>query len=217
MPRHLNSPDPRREYQQGRILAAIASEPLTAQQLADRLHLSRDMILRHLAMLMAEVPRRLHVAGFETTIARPAPKYGPGDLPDAVYVPTRAPTRQNEVDEQTERAAAELKACPMTTSQLADKLGLSVSRTRFYVATLRADGKAYIKAWNAPPCGGDLAPVYGLGNRPDKPKARKTGAQRYRELKADPEKHERNLAKRRVLYRIRKSTRAPQTWCSALM
>jgi hypothetical protein len=221
MTRYANNP--RRERLRSRILAAIKNDALTAQQLADRLHLTRDGINVCLQKMKAESPRLIHVSGYVYNPAggRPAPQYRPGDLPDAVYRPSRASSRHAIVAEQTARAKSELKANPMTCVQLAQVMGLCAGRARLYIADLRANKQAYIKGWATQSAG--TAPIYAIGNRPDAPKPVIDGKVRYARLKARHEKdddakeaYQRSQARRQLKNRIARMKFEPQTPFSAL-
>lgn len=207
--------DPRREYQRGRILAAIASEPLTAQQLADRLHLTRDGINLILAGMRAEKPRLVHVAGHTPNPngGRPAPMYRPGDKKDAQYVKTRAPKGRVTLEQQLERILKMIAAEPMTAVAVTERMGLK--RARLYVTDLHDQRKVHIHSWNQHPMGGYPSPVYAVGNLPDAPRpepmsTREKNARHWARLKADPQRHALHLQMQRV-------RRKPQTWFSALI
>lgn len=214
---------PRRDRQRARILAAIASGPLTAQELADRLHLSRDGINLHIAQMRKETPRALHISGhvFNRKGGRPAPQYSLGDLPDATYTASRAPTRHEQRDKQRARAKAELKAQPMTARQLGARMGICSGWARHYIGELREEKQAYIKGWATLNAG--TAPIYAIGQREDEPKPPQDGKSVYARRKAlrkvddhAQEQYERDLARRRLNGRIEKFKRVPQTPFSAL-
>jgi predicted ArsR family transcriptional regulator len=210
-----NTPDPRREYQRKRILAAIESEPMTAQQLADRLFMSRDGIQLHLNAMKAEKPRLAHVSGFQPGRARPMPMYSPGDKKDAVYTKKRTPKRHLLVSEREATILKAIKEQPMTAGQLAEKLGLCVSYMRRYTARLHAEKKIHAADWLPNLHGGTRAAKYAIGDRPDAPKpepltAKQKNERRWATLKADPQRHGIYLQMRRV-------RKTPQTWFSALI
>lgn len=214
---------PRSERQRARILAAIAVEPLTAQQLADRLHLSRDGVNLHLAKMKAMKPRLIHVSGhvYNPLGGRPAPQYSPGDKLDANYTSSRAPTRHNRVSEQLALAKKELGANPMTAANLGLKLGIRASRARFYIAKLRATKQAYIKDWI--PMAAGSAPIYAVGDKPDAPRRQITGQEAWAKKKARRKKddaaqaqYDKELARRRLDYRIERCKSKPNSWLGAL-
>lgn len=222
-PRKLNSNDPRGARQRNRILAAIATEPLTAQQLADKLHLSRDGINIHLKLMKNASPRMVHVSGWLQCPkgGRPAPQYRPGDKPDAAYVTTRTPTRHLKIGQNFAIIKRELRCKSMTTAQLGEVLGITSNWARHFVAQLRAEKKVYIAGWKHLPAG--IAPLYTLGNREDVPKPPCDKASAYQRLKekrkSDPaaqERYERDLKRRRIQSRIVKLRNNPQTWFGVL-
>jgi hypothetical protein len=209
------TPDPRREYQRGRILAAIASEAMTAQQLADRLHLTRDGINLILAGMRAEKPRLVHVAGHAPNPSggRPAPMYRPGDKKDARYVKTRAAKGRVTLEQQYSRILKLLATEPMTAAAIVEKMELQ--RARLYVTTLHDQRKVHIHSWNPHPIGGYPSPVYAVGEGEDAPRPAplstyEKNARHWAKLKADPQRHALHLHMQRV-------RRKPQTWFSALI
>lgn len=217
MPRDCNYQRDRGERQKCRILAVVDAEPLTAKEIAEAIHLTLSGALLHIKDLMEESPRRLHVAGHvPNSEGRPAPKYGAGDMSDAVYQPIRKPKLPDRAEVRRTAVLVALKESPLTAEQLGQKLNLSVSRARFYVQELREQGLAYIKSWLPPHGRGDRAPVYALGHKPDAPKRQQTRAETYRKEVSDPDKHERLLAKRRARYNVQKHTRNKQGIFAAL-
>lgn len=205
----------RSDRQIERILAAIADAPMTAKQLADQISVTVSCILIYTKRLMAE-PRQIHIAGHAPSPkGKPSPLYGPGDRPNVEYTPKRKPKQGNRVEMQIDRVTKAL-ATPCTADQLGAKIHLTRSRARFYIRELRLAKLAYIASWDAPPGRGDLSPVYALGSKRDKKKPRQTRAERYRIEKADPDKHERSLAKRRARHHSAKAASKPNTWLSAL-
>lgn len=94
---------------------------------------------------------------------------------------------------------------PLTAQELADECLIGRRGIMYYLDQLRAEGIARITTWEYV---GVIhfkpTPMYGLGSEPDAPRpARKPSAltsQEFRDrLVADPEKHQRYLAKRRAL------------------
>jgi predicted ArsR family transcriptional regulator len=220
MPRHQTKPDPRGAYQRGRILAAIEKEALTAQELADRLHLTRDGINIHLKAMKAMTPRLVHVSGwvYNPKGGRPAPQYRPGDTTDAKYVAVRAPTRHLQTGEHKSRIMRLLEQKKRTILQLSDELGLSHQWTRHLISELRAEGRVRIGDWQRQAAG--IAPLYVIGSKANKPKPThtKTAWQRRMErIGANPdarEVYERMLKRRQIKERIERMK--PVTWFGAL-
>jgi predicted ArsR family transcriptional regulator len=207
----------RGERQKQRILDLVASEPKTAKQLAEGIHLSLTGVLLHTKVMMRETPRRLHIAGWvPSSGGKPAPLYGLGDVPDAAYDPIRKAKLPDRVDTRAALIRKLLEDAPLTAEQLGNAAHLSPSRTRFYLRRLRDAGEVHIKGWEPPPGRGDLSPVYALGNRTDKKKPRKTRAETYRKEKSDPERLARLQAKRRARHTLEKYRKKPQGIFAAL-
>lgn len=219
--RNLTSPDPRGAYQRGRILAAIANEPLTAQQLADKLHLTKDAINLHLKVMKEASPRLVHVSGhvYNPDGGRPAPQYRPGDGKDAVYVKTRSILQgRKEVVEQTfERVIALLQRKPMTAKELGDALDLAPARARWYINQLRTcePKRVYIKRFS-PNFAGYPAPVYAVGNKPDAVYTPKTRRQVHQEAMLDPDRRQRIQARTKLRHFIESKRKKPNGIFGAL-
>lgn len=215
MPRAPNNPDPRSAYQRARILAALKEMPMTAQQLADTLHLSRSGTQWHLNAMRAEKPRLVHVAGHARNPDghRSAPIYGPGDKKDVKCVKSRAPKGRVTVADRHAQILKLLEARPRTAAQLVADMFLQ--RARIYVFDLHAAGKVRIASWEIRPDGGYPSPVYAVGSGPDAqrpaPQTSHEACARYwAKLKADPHRHAHHLQRNRL-------RKKPQTWLSALM
>lgn len=223
MPRHQSKPDPRGAYQRGRILAAIATEALTAQQLADRLHLTRDGINIHLKSMKEAAPRLIHVASYvyNPKGGRPAPQYRPGDQKDAEYVPSCAPTRHLQTPNHKAHIMRLLEQKKRTILQLSDALDLSHQWTRHLISELREEGRVHIGAWQRQSAG--IAPLYAVGSKADKPmpKHTKTEWQRLKDrINANPEsreKYENSKKRRQLKERIKRMHATPQSWFAALL
>lgn len=217
MSRPENYQAERGERQRGRIAWALRSAPLTAQQLADQLHLSRDAVLLHLRRMLDAEPRQVHVDGYlpAPRQGKAAPLYGAGPGVDAEYPRYRKPKAEDRVEARI-ATMVELLAEPRTSGQLGELMHLSASRVCVYLAGLRAEGRIYIKAWASPPGRGDLSPVYALGKRKDKAKPRQSRAERYKLEIADPERHEDMLARRRTRYSLIKAKSRPNGVFGAL-
>jgi predicted ArsR family transcriptional regulator len=216
--------DPRTAYQRGRILAAIANEPLTAQQLADRLHLTRDGINIHLKAMKEATPRLVHIAGhvYNPDGGRPAPKYSPGDKQDAVYVSSRVPTRHLQTDQNKAKIMRLLESKKMTILQLAEQIDLSHQWTRHLIAGLRKDKRVHIGGWQRQTAG--IAPLYAIGNKADVKKPVMSSAEAYKRfkarLKSDPDAKENHYVtqkRRRMKTHIKRLMAKPQPWFAALM
>lgn len=213
--------DPRTAYQRGRILAAIAHEPLTAQQLADRLHLTRDGINIHLKAMKEASPRLIHIAGhvYNPDGGRPAQKYSPGDKKDATYVATRQilQGRKDVVDRTFKRLIEMLQRTPMTANEVGEALELAPARARWYISELRKSTprRLYVKRFE-PNVGGYPAPVYAVGNKPDAVYTPKTRADVYREIMADPDRRRRILTRNKLRYLVESKRKKPNSIFGAL-
>jgi hypothetical protein len=215
MARTVNNPDPRREYQRRRILAALKSGPLTAKQLGEKLHLSRSGITIYLKAMKEQAPRLVRVAGFYPSASgqRAAPMYGLGDKPDAKYVRTRAPKGLATAADRKTQIVKVLRTKRLTAAELNDEVGLK--RARIYVIELHAEKRVHIAGWKKRDTGGSPAPIYAAGRGPDAPRpatqtVHEKCARAWRKLKADPHRHGLHLQRNRLRKR-------PQTWLSALM
>jgi hypothetical protein len=213
--------DPRTAYQRGRILAAIADEPLTAQQLADRLHLTKDGINIHLKAMKEASPRLVHVAGhvYNADGGRPAPKYSAGDQADATYIPTRQilQGRKDVVDRTFKRLVEMLQRSPMTANEIGDALDLAPARARWYISQLRTcePRRVYIKRFEAN-YGAYPAPVYAVGNKPDAVYTPKTRADVYRDVMADPDRRRRVLTRNKLRHLVASKRKKPNGIFGAL-
>jgi DNA-binding CsgD family transcriptional regulator len=216
-PRGPNYQIERRIRQEQRILAVIANEALTAQQIADRLYITRDGVNIHLKRLKDESPRRLYIEGHEKTGARPAAVYRAGSNPDAEYEITRAPkTMRKQTIARNRQAIIDLLTkTPMTTYELSILIGLSQVWTRHYTDELRAEKKLYVRRWQRNP-GTHPSPVLAVGPQKDAELKKRTVKEQYREKMRDPD---RALAyrERGAIRRIVRATRkAPQGIFAAL-
>lgn len=114
------------------------------------------------------------------------------------------------------RILAALATSPMTVEQLAAASFLTKSTMHLYIPHMRAAGYG-IRIDSYEPRDGVPAAVYALGMARDakRPKPR-TVSQRFKALKADPEKYQRSLRRRRVSRLHAKVSAKPNTWFGAL-
>jgi hypothetical protein len=197
------------------MLEVLAGGPMTAQQLADKLHLSRSGAQWHLNALMEQKPRLAHIAGFAPNPKRQrsAPLYGLGDKKDAKCVKTRAPKGRITVADRHAQILEMLAEKPRTAAEVVDEMLLQ--RARIYIFDLHAAGKVRIARWRAARAGGYPSPVYAVGSAPDAPRPKpqtgsESSARYWKKLKADPHRHGHHLQRNRM-------RKKPQTWLSALM
>ena len=119
---------------------------------------------------------------------------------------------------QERRILAALVLGPKSTAQLQAELSMSRATVGIYIRRLVAEPRRVrIGDYAAPPKGGQPAPLFvlGSGQHARKPKAM-SRREVFKRLKADTDRHERFLAKRRLLVRIKNAIRTPTTWLSAL-
>lgn len=214
MPRDSNTPVSHSLYQRERILAALAAGPMTAQQLAEKVHLSRSGVQLHLQAMGGHKPRLVHIADYAPAPPRHrrAPMYGVGDKDDAPYPKARAPKGLITVADRYEQILKLLRTRSRTGAELVGAMHLE--RARIYVLELHAAKKVYIADWHPQPNGGYPAPIYAAGSKPDVPRPpamthSQKSARHWAKLKADPHRHGLHLQRSRM----RKN---PQTWASAL-
>lgn len=214
MPRDSSQADSRRAYQRARILASLQVELMTAQQLADKLHLSRSGAQWHLNLMMDEAPRLVHVAGHARHPAgqRSAPMYGLGDKPDVKCPKARAPKGRITAEGRKAQILKLLAKKPLTAADVAGDLLLE--RARIYVIELHAAGMVHVETWRQDASGAYRAPVYAAGAgsdaaRPEPQSVHEKGARAWAKLKADPHRHGLHLQRNRM-------RKTPQTWASAL-
>lgn len=107
---------------------------------------------------------------------------------------------------------------PQTVADLTASCRCSASYVRKHLTILLAETprRVYVKEWRRPEGPGGLAPVYAAGSRPDAAKPKITQAQRFKELKADKDKHQRALLLRRLAAARRRMRKKPQTVFAAL-
>lgn len=214
MQRDSNQPDSRRAYQRARILACLQVELMTAQQLADKLHLSRSGAQWHLNLMMDEVPSLVHVAGHARHPAgqRSAPMYGLGDKPDVKCPKARAPKGRITAEGRKTQILKLLANKSLTAAEVVGELRLE--RARIYVIELHAAGVVHVAAWKQDASGAYRSPVYAAGAgsdaaRPDPQSVHEKGARAWARLRADPHRHGLHLQRNRM-------RKTPQTWASAL-
>jgi predicted ArsR family transcriptional regulator len=167
------------ERQIARILALLEHEPLSIIEIAARLHMSVTSVGRFVARLLAEKPRsrRLHIAGWRhgAVPTRPVKVLRAGQHLDVRYVRRGEGGGKGALRDEADRKRAEvlaLLAMPQTTNQLAARTGIQPRLVREYLREHRAAGRVYIKAWLLPSGKGSQAPVYALGDLPDKQRSR---------------------------------------------
>lgn len=210
--------DPRPARTMARILELLAQEPFTCLDLAERLSVSHTSVHTCLNRLMTE-PRQIHVCGYKRTGGRAFRIFDLGDKPDVQFQPLHLISKPKvDMVEINCKVLIDALARPQTVEELTESCNCSAAYVRKYLAILMAETprRVHIHEWRRPDGRGPLAKVFAAGERRDAPCVSLTPSQRFQELKANPEKHERAL-KLRVLAAARRRTRKkPQNVFSAL-
>lgn len=216
----------RREHgleQMNRMEAIIAIEPMSAEQLADAMGCTRSNIVIYLRRLRESTPPRAHIFDYAPPVehgGRPRPIYAAGDAPDEEFIAKRKPKQECRATRARALILSKL-VTPMTSAELSSMIHLSKSRTLKYLKELREGEtrQVYICSWSTADARGDIAPLYKLGNLPDKKKPRQTRAERYKKERANGVQHALSLARRRARSRANTAAASPKvkTWFSSLM
>lgn len=162
--------------QKNRIVSALA-EPMNWAQLCDKLYMSETSVRRFLKKLLAEEPRRIYISDWVEGPNKPTPVYKAGAGGDKPYVIKRERRTVDPRIVEAQRIRAEvleLLTLPQTVDQIAARLDLSRNRVVDIMREHKDAGRIYIKGWLLPVWRGSQAPVYALGNLPDKPRERRT-------------------------------------------
>lgn len=214
MPRDTNILNTLRAYQLGRILAAMAAGPMSAQQLAEKIHLSRSGVQLYLTEMTRQTPRQAYIAEYAPAPVghRRAPMYALGDKEDAPYPKARAPKGLITADDRKRQILELIGAGRKSSTEVVEAMNLP--RAKIYMIELHAEKKLHIAKWRPNPDGGYPTPLYAVGDKPDveRPPAMtnaQKGARHWAKLKADPHRHGLLLQRNRM-------RKKPQTWASAL-
>lgn len=162
--------------QEAKILDLLAQKPHSRVDLAEALHIAESGVRAYLARMMAP-PRMVRVVGYVRSGGRAAFLYGVGNGPDAKFkraeyrIPKSRSDLSNEIIEALEM--------PLTSRQVALKVGLSASRTIVYIRKLRGERKVHIGDWIDGR--GGPKPVYLAGANPDAPKPPRKSNAEYRQ------------------------------------
>lgn len=203
----------RGQRQEQRVIATLTEAPKTPAQIAEALSLGLSNVSIYTRRLKRQ--GRIYVSGHQGGIGRPAPVFAVGSLPDVEYVPKRRNVPIKTVDDRLAEVKKLLES-GHTSRELGEKLHVTRGRAQKLVQMLREQTPVRIAGWRHPGHRGDLAPIYRLGTAPDAPKPRETRAQRYAKEKADPEKYERILRKRRARHHVDMAKKRPQGIFAAL-
>ncbi|HWV64103.1 MAG TPA: winged helix-turn-helix domain-containing protein [Oxalicibacterium sp.] len=171
MPRGPDFQKERGEKQRRRILEQLKAGPMSAQELADTIYLSRAAVLLHIQVLRAA--KLVRIADHRTQCrSREIRLYGLGDAPDAEYVKVKR--RGVGVLEQQRRQMRQaiidqLKISRATSTELAVLLKVSEPTMRKYLPMMHAEKLVYRAGWVAREGGGEPVAVWGHGNFRDQP------------------------------------------------
>lgn len=221
------------KLQEARIIASLAEKPKTVERLAAALRMCPSGVALYLKRMHAE-PRRTYVCGHEKAARTglPANIWAAGSQPDIEYVPQSRPTPKTSAKERCTQVLELLAEKPRTTRELAPLMHIVYGAVIKYIRMLREPGnrQLYIAKWLHPrevdpsrTSGGDWAPVYAVGTKPDAPKpARETSQARHARMQKDREfRRVRNQARRARYQRdkiVQQHLKAgPRPWFAALM
>jgi AraC-like DNA-binding protein len=210
--------DPRPARTMARILELLASGPMTRSDIAETLSVSHTTVHTCLNRLMG-APRQVHVCGWQRTGGRAFRLFSLGDGADAPFYQKRAiPKQRTDMTEINCKALITALTPPRSVDELTKVCHCSPAYVRKYLAILMAESprRIYIHEWRRPDGPGPLAKVFAAGDKLDAPRLRLTTSARFQELKADKEKHERNLKLRRLSAARRRTRKKPQNVFSAL-
>lgn len=213
-----------------RVLNSLSGARMTVAQIAQELGISASSVALHIAALRRS-PKQIYICGHDGKAGKPvhggcpAPIWTAGSKPDAEFVPLRSPSPKITSYQRQEQIIAILKRGPRTTAQLSEVMHIVRAKVNDHLRKLRVDGnkRIYIKHWNHPALvarpgtGGDWAPVYAIGDKPDAPKPKKeTSKDRHRRLMQDPVYREDRKKGARKRYQITKLRKKPQGIFAAL-
>lgn len=205
----------RTERQLGRVLAALADEPMTTVELSQKLFMGLSSAGKYIRILRAE-PQRIYVSGHVADGSqRPGAVYSLGNLPDVPFV-RKSKLKGSIYDRQLARTVRFL-AERHSAAELAVELNvLTPGSARIYINDLRRQKRVYISAWQHPGGQGDWAPLYRIGCGRDAKKPKTTRADQWKREKSDPDRHERIKLKRRIDWQLKAAVKKPQNIFSAL-
>jgi hypothetical protein len=210
--------DPRPARTMSRILELLKAGPLTNLELAEKLSLPRITVYWNLCRLL-DAPRQVHVSGWKRTGGKPFRQFALGDMPDVPFEPLHTITKPKQGMTDINCAVlVDALARPQSVADLVESCHCSAAYVHKYLAILMRETprRIYIKEWRRPEGPGGLAPVYAAGSKLDVVKPRITQADRFQELKADKERHERALKLRQLSAARRRTRKKPQNVFSAL-
>jgi predicted ArsR family transcriptional regulator len=217
-PRSADWVDPRSARTTARIIELLASGPMTREGIANDLSVSNTTVHTFLNRLMA-APRKIHVCGWERTGGRAFRLFGLGDAPDAPFEPLRSISKPKvDMTEINCKVLADALARPQSADELAESCRCSPAYVRKYLAILMAEAprRIHLHVWRRHEGRGPLTKVYAAGDKRDAPRPHLTASERFQELKANADKHERVLKLRCLAAARRRTRNKPQNVFSAL-
>lgn len=165
-PEQASRATPRMDRRIARILELLKDKQMTAKELSQAMHVSHDTARDYLSILHEQ--QRVYVAEWQPVDRnKPAKVYAAGSNPDVIYVPAPKTKIEKKADIWKEKVLTAL-ALPSTTYDLAKRLGISYSYTRFIIYALKREGSIHVRAWILPHPKGSRAAVYAVGNEPSK-------------------------------------------------
>lgn len=91
----------------------------------------------------------------------------------------------HKVNQETyARLFAELLQGPMSAYDAVEETGIHIVTAQKLFRCLKKHKVVHIAAWDVDSVGRDVTPIYGLGNKKDKPRRKKTQAQRQKTYRA---------------------------------
>lgn len=167
--------DPRTVRQRARMMALMEAGPMSAEQIARHIHLTRSAVLLHVRAMRDE--GILRIAGYVTQVrSREIPLYGIGSEPDEPYVLSRHRPENKVFEVQRAKVKgailAQLAIARATAPELAMLTGLSNPTIRKYLPKMKREGLIHRAAWVAKESGGLDMAVWAAGDREDAAKGR---------------------------------------------
>lgn len=165
-PEQASRATPRMDRRIARILELLSIKQMTAKELSQAMYVSHDTAREYLSILHDQ--KRVYVSAWQPIDRnKPAKVYAAGSKSDVVYVPATKTKIEKKADIWKEKVLAAL-VLPSTTYDLAKRLGISYSYTRFIIYALKQEGSIHVRAWILPHPKGSRAAVYAVGNEPSK-------------------------------------------------
>lgn len=128
----------RGERQEKRVLDALAVEPMTAYQLAEKLHLSRWRAHVHLTRLMKRPNRLVRVVSYQLGSGRPRLVYGLGTGRDVSI----SEFQQARILKVLASAPA-----PWSAYQIAERMSMGYGIVKIYMRALKKASKVHVARW----------------------------------------------------------------------